>query len=108
MIRTGGISRRRSYPSVLLCDKIVIGELFIGGVSPKFLADPLVHAFGEGLGQAIRECLKQNGAIVVVISLELGQFFFNTDARCNCKAADIISNTCFLWRDEIGECRIGP
>ena len=70
VVRAGRVAGGRADSLVLLCNEGIVGELFAGGVAPEFSSDALVEAFGKGLGEAVSQRLKHQGAVVVVGVLE--------------------------------------
>ena len=63
----------------------------------------LVESFGEGFGQTIRECLENDRAVVVMLTLEALDMLVDTDARRHRKCANVVCNLSLARRDEIGK-----
>src|SRR3546814_11759040 len=64
-VRAGGTAGRRADAAIVLRHQRFIGQPLVRCVGPQFLAHPLVHALGEGLGQAVGERLQQDRGIHV-------------------------------------------
>ncbi len=71
VVGTGRIPGRRPDALVLLLDQAPVVERLIACIAPELRAHPLVQPLGECLGQAVRQGLGQNRAVVVVGPLEL-------------------------------------
>src|SRR6185503_21200064 len=56
--------------AIVLADEIDVREPLLGRVAPEFLAHPLVHALGEGLGETVAERLHQDAVVIVVGAFE--------------------------------------
>ena len=67
-------------PRYLFVDQLLGREPFSSSVAP-LLAHALVQAFGEGLGETVRERFGHDGVVVVVIGFELLDEFLEADAR---------------------------
>ncbi len=102
VIRTRRIARRRPDAAILLVDQLLVAQVFVAAVTP-FAAHPLVQAFGERLGQAIRERFGHDGVVVVVLGPEAVAQLLQADAARHGEGADVIGQSGILRRDEIGE-----
>ena len=102
-----GVAGGRADATVLFGDQRVVVERFVRDETPEFLAHALVHVLGECLGETIGQRLEDDRGIVVVVGLETGQVFFDTEAGSDGKAADPVGLAEFLGRDEIGEAEVG-
>jgi hypothetical protein len=49
-----------------------------------------VHALGKGLGQAVGQGLEHDGAVVVVVGLELGFLLLDAQAGGDGEQADVV------------------
>src|SRR5688572_9625757 len=70
VIWTGGVARRGPDSLETLLDEPLIVQCLVRCVTPELLAYPLVQPLREGLGQPIGQRLGQNGAVVIMLSLE--------------------------------------
>ena len=80
----------------------VVAQTFSATVTP-FVSHSLVQAFGEGFGQAIGDGLRHDRVVVVVLGPESVAQFLQTDSAGYCESADVIGQSGFFRRDEVGE-----
>jgi hypothetical protein len=81
VIGAGGIARRGPDALILLADQPGAVELLARGIAPKLAPHPLVHALRQCLGQAVREGLQHDAAVVIVRRLEARHVLIDADAR---------------------------
>src|SRR5437660_11576451 len=98
MVRAGRIAGRRTNPAVALPDQVFIAERLSPAVAPV-LACLLVQVFGERLRQTIRQCLRHDRVVVVVLLLEPRAKRFEPDAAGVRKGAEMIRQSCSFWTD---------
>ena len=103
MVRAGGVAGGRADTTIAFLDQVLVGHLFIGGITPEFLAHPFVHALGKGFGQPVCQGLDHNGAVVIVGVFELSGQFVDADAGGHRKAAHVIAQMQTLRRHEVGQ-----
>src|SRR3546814_16344540 len=84
------ISRRGADALIPFLDKGLVVEFLVRRIAPEFLAYAFMHAFGEGFRQPVGQRLQQNGAVVVMLRLELGELPLDADPRRHREAADIV------------------
>ena len=65
MVGLRRIARCRTNTLIFLVNQRVIGQLFIGCITPKLGSDTLVHALGKGLSKSVRQCFRHDGAIII-------------------------------------------
>ena len=70
MIGTCRIARRRTNAAIFFTDKIGMRQFFIAPKSPR---DPrlLMQIFGKRFREPIRQRFAKNGAVIIVLFLEL-------------------------------------
>src|SRR5260221_12887214 len=102
MIRTRGITRRRANAAILFFDELLGGEVFRVPISP-LVAHTLVQAFGEGLGEAVRQRLGHDSIVIVVFRLEAFDDLLKTMPGRDRESAKMIPQACFFRCDEIRE-----
>jgi len=107
VVGTGRVTWGRSDAAVFFRNEIIVAEGLIRRETPELAAHAFVHVFGKGLGEAVSECLQQDRGIVVVVSLEARQMFFDADAGGDCEAADPVRFVELFRCDEIGQAEIG-
>lgn len=102
VIGLGGVAGGGADAAVLFLDEFVGGEDFLAAEAPD-VAGFLVHALGEGFGEAVAEGFDDEGGVVIVLSLEfLGEgvdFLAGGDGE----GTDGIDTAGFLGRDEVGQ-----
>ena len=62
-----------------------------------------MQAFGEGFGQAIGDGLRHDRVVVVVLGAEAIAQLLQADAAGDREGADVVGQSGFLRRDEVGE-----
>ena len=65
-----------------------------------------MHVLGQRLGEAVRERLEDDGAVVVVILLEALDMLIDTNARRDRKCTDVVGVTVTGRCDEVGKTRL--
>ena len=107
MIRTGGITRRRTDAAVFFGDEFARDERLLRRVSPKFLAHALVQVLGERFGKTIGQRLGQDRGIIVIgmfVSLDHG-FLADPDRYLHhLFTAEAETVTQYIQRRRLEEC----
>ena len=67
-----------------------VREFLVSRVAPELLAHALVHALGEGFGEAIRQRLHHDRRVIVVRMLEAIRDHILADAGGDHERADVI------------------
>ena len=80
---------------------------FVGCVAPQLGADPLVHALGKGLGDAVGERLEQDRRIVVVVRLEPFRDLDLLGPSGDDEPADPVGDTRVDRGDVVAEAQVG-
>src|SRR4051812_31145715 len=62
-----------------------------------------MQALGESLSQPVRQRLSHDRVVVVVVGAVRLTELFQSDPACHCKRAYMITQSCFPWRNKIGE-----
>ena len=60
-----------------------------------------MHEFGKGFGKPVGQCLQDNTVVVVTCLFESPDMLIDADAGRYGKAADVICQSGFPWRDKI-------
>ena len=89
-------------PAIFFLDDFFGAEVFFATVAP-FIAYLFVQAFGEGFGETIGDRLCHDCVVVVVVGAEFVAELLQADSGGYRECSDVIGQTCFLRRDEIGE-----
>ena len=88
VVRRGRIAGCRPDALVPLGDEVVVGQRLVGRVAPELAPHPLVQPLREGLGEAVRERLGHDRAVVVVGGLEPAHQRVDPVARGDRERAD--------------------
>src|SRR5690348_2161869 len=95
------VTWRRPDAAIFFMNKIFVAQLFPATVAP-FLAHAFVQALGKSFSQTIREGFRHDGVVVVLFrSIRVAQFFQSNSAGDG-ERTDMVAESCFLWRDEVG------
>src|SRR5690606_38466137 len=103
VIRTGWIPRRGPDAPIFFENQLVVGQVFVGGVSPELAPNAIVKHLGERLGQPVGQSLDHDLIVVVVLALELGDDLLDALAGRDGERAYIVGATRFARRDKIGQ-----
>ena len=79
MVRTGRISGRRTNPSILFSDQILVRQLLQLCRTP-LLSDSFMEVFGERLGQPVCQRLGHDRIVIVMILIEPAAKLIQLDA----------------------------
>src|ERR1700722_4320006 len=77
-------------------------EFFLAAVAP-LITNAFVQALGERLRQPIGEGFSHNRVVVVVLRFVRLTKLFEANAAGDCERANVIGQSCFLRRDEVGK-----
>ena len=99
VVRTGGIARRRADALVGLVDQGLVVQVLLRRIPPEFLADPLVQALGEGLGEPVGQRLEQD-LRVRVLAVPRG---LEADPGGDREGADVVGEPGGPGSDEVGQ-----
>ncbi len=107
VIGAGGITRGGADPLVAPPDQFLVAQVLFRGVAPELPADPLVQAFGEGLGQTVGQRLQHDGTVVVVPGLEGGGGRIGPQAGGDREGAHPVGRSPVIGGDEVGQGQVG-
>jgi len=91
VVGLGRVAGGWSDAVIFFRDQIVAFKGLVRGVAPMLAAHLLVHMFGEGLGQTVRQGLKENGVIIIAGVFETLRAAIFVDAGRDAETANIVS-----------------
>src|SRR5581483_1777233 len=102
VVRARGVPERRPDAAVALGDQLFVREL--APVLVPLAPCDLVQVLGERLGQAVRERLRNDRAVVVVLGLEAGRELLEAETGGDRERADVVT----VRSDVVGEAAVRP
>jgi hypothetical protein len=101
-----GVAGRGANALILLADQARAIQRLVSRISPELAAHPLVHALGQGFGEAIGQGLQHDAAIVVVSGFELRDALIDADSGGHRKRTHVVGAAALQRRDEIGQAQL--
>src|SRR5690606_14774700 len=83
VIGTGGITRRGADAAIALGDEIVVAELFRRRITPHLAADALMQPFGRGFREPVRQRLREDGGVIILLLAAARREFLDAETRAD-------------------------
>ncbi len=107
VLRASRITRRRTDAPIVLANKLLVAEGFVGGIAPVHLTHLLVQVLGKRLGQTVAHRLNEDGVVVVVIRLVGPGDSLLTDAAGHREGADPVRLATLFRRNIVRQTVVG-
>ena len=90
MVRARGIAGRRADALVSFFDEVLVGESFVGCVTPQFMSDLLVEVFCCCLSEAVGNGFDQNRIVIIAGQFLIFRQCFERSPCRHDKSADVV------------------